>query len=120
MWIFALQCAVVMSALQQEWPQWQTSSVASPAPSQWALQYLEPSSATQSHVGFAHFLVDLVVAMTFPDLSPFGAVRWFRFYLTVKRGNASGSRAFSYQGLMAAMFLRIFFGTTDAVPFPST
>jgi hypothetical protein len=45
----------VASPLQSLCPQRHNTSTRSPLPSQWALQYFEPSEGTQLHAGFAHF-----------------------------------------------------------------
>ena len=37
-------------------PHVQTTSVCPAVPSQWALQYFDPSVGVQEHAGFAHFL----------------------------------------------------------------
>jgi hypothetical protein len=47
--------AFVTSPLQPGWPHRQTTSTRSPMPSQWALQYFDPSVRTQLQAGFAHF-----------------------------------------------------------------
>jgi hypothetical protein len=41
--------------LQPSWPQVHMSSVLSPMPSQWALQYFSFPPGTQLQAGFAHF-----------------------------------------------------------------
>jgi hypothetical protein len=48
--------ALLTSPAQPGWPHLQTTSVPLPMPSQWALQYFDPSAETQLQAGFAHFL----------------------------------------------------------------
>jgi hypothetical protein len=50
--------------LQPSWPQVHMSSVLSPMPSQWALQYFSFPPGTQLQAGFAHFFG--VLAMLSP------------------------------------------------------
>jgi len=42
--------------VQPGWPQEQTISILLAIPSQWALQYFDPSEGVQLHAAFAHFL----------------------------------------------------------------
>jgi hypothetical protein len=72
---------------QLGWPQRQTSSVDPPAPSQWALQYFEPSAGMQSQVGFAHFLGGLVAMAHSPGQSK--TALWGKGWAE-SRGKASG------------------------------
>ena len=41
--------------VQPGWPQEQTISILLAIPSQWALQYFDPSEGVQLHAAFAHF-----------------------------------------------------------------
>ncbi|SPE28654.1 hypothetical protein SBA5_680015 [Candidatus Sulfotelmatomonas gaucii] len=54
--LFARRPYVFMLPAQSEWPHRQTTSARVPMPSQWALQYFDPSLGTQLQAGFAHFL----------------------------------------------------------------
>jgi hypothetical protein len=47
--------AFVTSPAQSRWPHRHTTSVPLPMPSQWALQYFDPSDGVQLQAGFAHF-----------------------------------------------------------------
>ncbi len=54
--LFTSRPYVFMLPAQSEWPHRQTTSARVPMPSQWALQYFDPSLGTQLQAGFAHFL----------------------------------------------------------------
>jgi hypothetical protein len=53
--------AFVTSPAHSWCPQRQTTSVRLAIPSQWALQYFDPSDGTQLHAGFAHFFGFVIV-----------------------------------------------------------
>lgn len=52
----------VTSPSQSLCPQWQTTSVRSSAPAQYALQYFDPSAGMQSQGGFAHFSFSAILS----------------------------------------------------------
>jgi hypothetical protein len=54
------------SSVQPTWPQWQTSSVEVPTPSQCALQYFVPSPVVQPQAGLVHFFELGLLAMALP------------------------------------------------------
>jgi hypothetical protein len=51
---------------QSVWPHRQTTSARVPMPSQWALQYFDPSVGIQLQAGLAHFLA---LAISLPPRS---------------------------------------------------
>jgi hypothetical protein len=53
------------------WPQVQTISVLLAIPSQWALQYFEPSDVVQLQAAFAHFL-ELAIILLYRAPGRFG------------------------------------------------
>jgi len=57
----------LVAPLQWGWPHWQATSVLPASPSQWALQYFEPSGGTQEQAEFAHFLGEAISFSFVPD-----------------------------------------------------
>ena len=68
--------AFMPDCLQPSWPQVHMSSVLSPMPSQWALQYFSFPPGTQLQAGFAHFFG--VLAMLISSVRQTRASQAFR------------------------------------------
>ena len=82
------------SPRQLECPHAQSTSVLPAMPSQWALQYFDPSVGIQEQAGFSHFLGCAILSPPHPleTLKPSVGHGGYDACAAAKDGNGEGSR----------------------------